>query len=90
VAQGLQRTVQHEKVKSWAQARRGSPARVRGTVDALRIALGKSEAQFESIGWEQWFEVFDSKELAFVFETPGYTYKVVRRNGREDGATPAT
>lgn len=89
----VHRTAKHDVVKAWAEARSGKPARIKGTTDALKIDLGAVDEGFEphpvpaleAVSWEDWFSTFDEKELAFVFEDPGFNCKVVRRNGREDG-----
>lgn len=78
------RTIKHDVIQQWAEARHGVPALVRTTVDAIRIKIGDDETQYEPIAWAKWFEIFDAKELAFVYESPGYTCKVVARNGKED------
>lgn len=82
--QSQKRTIQHERIKAWVERRHGVPARVRTTTDALRIKFGHDEPQYEPISWDEWFRVFDEHELAFVYEDPGYSCKVVRRNGQED------
>jgi hypothetical protein len=81
------RTAKHEVIRAWAQARNAQPARVRGTSDALKLKIGDDEKSWEAITWDDWFAVFDEKEFAFVFEEPGFQNKIVRRNGKEDGAT---
>jgi hypothetical protein len=80
------RTTKHEVIKAWAEAHGGVPARVRTTTDAIRVKIGDDEKQYEPIAWDAWFEVFDAKELAFVYEQPGYGCKIVPRNGHEDAA----
>ena len=83
----LKRTIKHDLIKAWAEERKGEPAKVRGTTDALRIRMGADEPQYEAVSWDKWFTIFDEKELAFVYESPGYTAKIVRRTGKEDAAT---
>jgi hypothetical protein len=70
------RTTDHEKIRRWAEARNGRPARVPGTGDGddaglLRIDFPeKQEADedLEEIGWDEFFEKFDEKKLAFVYQ----------------------
>jgi hypothetical protein len=81
------RTIKHDKIRAWAEARGATPARVRGTSDALKLKIGEDEAYWDPISWDEWLSVFDEKELAFVFEEPGFANKIVRRNGREDEST---
>ncbi|MEI8256440.1 MAG: hypothetical protein WCJ30_12270 [Deltaproteobacteria bacterium] len=82
----LKRTIKHDVIKGWAEKRGGVPARVHTTTDALKIKIGSDETTYEPISWDDWFSVFDEKEFAFVCEDPGYASKVVKRNGKEDGA----
>ncbi len=83
----LKRTIKHDVIKGWAEQHGGVPARVRTTTDALKVKVGHDEPTYEPISWDDWFSVFDEKEFAFVYEEPGYGSKVVKRNGKEDGAT---
>jgi hypothetical protein len=73
------RTIDHAVIRRWAEHRKGEPARVRTTTDALRIKIGADEPYYEVISWEKWFEIFDANSLAFVYEDPGLMAKVVRR-----------
>ncbi len=85
MANSQKRTIKHDIIKQWAEARGGVPARVRTTLDALKIKIGNDEPTYEPISWDTWFSVFDEKSFAFVYEEPGYSSKVVARNGKEDG-----
>lgn len=82
-----QRTAKHEKIKAWAESRGAIPARVKGTSDALKLKIGDDEKSWEAISWDDWLSVFDEKEFAFVYEELGFSNKIVRRNGNEDGAS---
>ena len=70
------RTTDHEKIRQWAEARAGKPARVQGTGDAddaglLRIDFpegnDEEDERLEEISWDEFFEKFDEKQLAFVY-----------------------
>lgn len=56
----------------WAQERDGFPARVQGTGDGdagvLRIDFGSEEEGLERITWEEFFDVFDSRNLQFLYQ----------------------
>ena len=60
----------HTTVRKWAAARDGKPARVKtgGEGGTLRIDFGEKEPHLEAISWEQFFEVFDEDELAFLYQ----------------------
>jgi hypothetical protein len=69
-------TTDHTKIRRWAEARDGKPARVRSTggaddVGLLRIDFpegGDDEEELEEITWDEFFEKFDEKGLAFVYQ----------------------
>lgn len=67
-------TTDHSVIKSWVEKRGGQPATVKGTsekgVGLLRInfpGFGK-EASLESISWDEFFQKFDEKGLAFLYQ----------------------
>ena len=72
------RTTDHEQIRQWAEARNGKPARVQGTGDSddaglLRIDFPENETaeedeELEEISWDEFFEKFDEKRLAFVYQ----------------------
>ena len=69
-------TTDHTKIRKWAEARNGKPARVQGTgepddVGLLRIDFPEDheeEEDLEEITWDEFFEKFDEKRLAFVYQ----------------------
>lgn len=65
-----QTTTSHAKIKSWAEARDGHPARVKGSGEGgiLRIDFGKPEDTLEEIGWDEFFEIFDENKLEFLYQ----------------------
>lgn len=65
------KTTDHEAIRQWAEERGGRPAVVRtkgrkGGV--LRIDFGEPEDNLEEIEWEEFFEIFDDSELAFLHQ----------------------
>lgn len=63
-------TTSHDKIRSWIEARKGRPARVRTKGDGgiLRIDFGTPEDNLEEIGWDEFFEIFDENKLAFLYQ----------------------
>jgi len=70
-------TTDHAKIRKWVESRRGVPVRVHGTGSAadaglLRIDFPerdeKDEEELEEITWDEFFEKFDEKRLAFVYQ----------------------
>lgn len=65
-----QTTTDHEAIRRWAEAREGHPAKVAtgGRGGILRIDFGAPEETLEEISWEEFFEVFDANDLAFLYQ----------------------
>ncbi|KFB10078.1 hypothetical protein [Nitratireductor basaltis] len=63
-------TTDHETIRRWAEARDGHPARVRDSAPGgvLRIDFGEPEENLEKISWEEFFQIFDSNNLAFLYQ----------------------
>jgi hypothetical protein len=63
-------TTDHDQIRKWAEARDGHPARVKGQGEGglLRIDFGEPNESLERISWEDFFEVFDENELAFLYQ----------------------
>ena len=87
-------TTDHEEIRHWVEERGGWPARVIGTGDdddagLLRIDYPgfSGEGKLERISWEEWFEKFDEKDLAFLYQDEGDSRfsKLVSRQGSEQG-----
>jgi hypothetical protein len=63
-------TTSHEKIRSWIEARNGHPARVKSSGEGgiLRVDFGKPEENLEEIEWDEFFDIFDKNELAFLYQ----------------------
>ena len=72
----LSKTTQdHEEIRRWAEERGGKPSHVKSTgsgedVGILRIDFPgfSGEGSLEPISWEQWFDKFDERKLALLYE----------------------
>lgn len=72
----LTRTTQdHDEIRRWAEERGGKPSHVKRTgsendIGILRIDFpGYSGADtLEEIGWDPWFEKFDERNLALLYQ----------------------
>jgi hypothetical protein len=62
-------TTDREQIQKWVEARGGCPARVKGT-GVLRIDYPgySGKDTLETISWDDWFEVFEESQLAFLFQ----------------------
>jgi hypothetical protein len=86
-------TTDHDEIRRWVEEHDGKPAIVRGTEGdgsaVLRIDFpgGAGEEQLEHVSWDQWFEIFDSNDLAFLYQErkadgeDSTFFKLVRRDG---------
>ena len=70
-------TTDHNEIRKWAEARGGRPAVVRSTrgkggTGILRLefpdAPHADDDALEEISWDEFFEKFDEKRLAFVYQ----------------------
>jgi len=90
-------TTDHKVIQKWAEERGGKPVTVRGTGDGdevgvLRIDFpgGAGNDRLEAITWEEWFEKFDEKNLAFLYQEQKASgeestfFKLVSRETAED------
>jgi hypothetical protein len=74
-------TTNHEEIRKWVEERGGHPAMVAATERnnregaILRIDFddpgGDDDAGLHRIGWDEFFEVFDSNNLAFLRQEEG-------------------
>jgi hypothetical protein len=74
-AQSSKVTIDHDEIRRWVEEREGRPATVKSTGSArnpglLRIDFpgGAGEESLEPISWEDFFEKFEEKELAFIYQ----------------------
>jgi hypothetical protein len=68
-------TTDHGKIQSWIEERGGVPSVVRVThrtdgSGLLRVDFPEEEQDegLEQISWDEFFEIFDSKHLAFLYQ----------------------
>jgi hypothetical protein len=81
-------TTDHETIRKWAEKHKGVPAAVEKTHDRkdigiIRIMLPKApHSEHESlveISWEEFFEEFEKKKLALLFEPGSMFSKLISR-----------
>jgi hypothetical protein len=89
------KTTDKETIRSWAEARNGVPAFVKGTESnnsgVLRIHFpeaSNNDNQFDKISWDNFFDQFEKNKLAMVYQDKkdsGETstfYKMVSRDDK--------
>lgn len=70
--QQTQRTTDHSTIKEWAESRDGKPSVVSRDGDKTELIRldfpGYAEENLEEIDWDQWFDLFESNDLAFIYQ----------------------
>ena len=67
-------TTDHDEIRAWAEARDGQPAAVRASAAGedgsdLRIDFADgADEPLERISWDEFFEAFDERNLAFLYQ----------------------
>jgi hypothetical protein len=93
-AAGAKTTTDHDEIRRWVEARGGKPAKVADTdgrkgSGILRIDFNEPEASLTPISWDEFFQIFDDRELAFLHEEEtsdgkrSYFNKFVSRDGED-------
>jgi hypothetical protein len=70
-----QKTTDHRRIRQWVEERGGHPAAVRSTerggdVGLLRIDFPDygDDSALEEISWDDFFDKFEEKQLAFLYQ----------------------
>lgn len=64
-------TTDHKEIRQWVEAREGRPSKVSAGGEEggiLRIDFGDKEPNLEQVSWEEFFEIFDDRKLAFLHQ----------------------
>lgn len=68
-------TADHEFIRRWAEERRATPSCVRGTgggedIGMLRLDFPgySGRGKLQPISWDDWFEKFDERNLALLYQ----------------------
>jgi hypothetical protein len=90
-------TTDHNIIKKWIEERGGKPAAVKATADKedpglLRVDFPgySGEDSLEEISWEAFFEKFEEKDLAFLYQdetSKGETSRFFKFVSREKSAS---
>lgn len=75
-------TTDRRTIKRWVEERDGRPAKVEGSGDGgiLRIDFGEPEDGLTEIEWDEFFEIFEASELAFLHQDETADGKTSRFN----------
>lgn len=63
-------TTDHDEIRNWAEERGGRPAIVRtdGEGGILRIDFQEPDENLDEISWDEFFEIFEERNLAFLYQ----------------------
>lgn len=66
-------TTDHKVIRKWIEARGGTPTRVKGTEGEdgegiLRVDFAEPDEKLEPIEWDEFFETFEDRKLAFLHQ----------------------
>lgn len=77
------RTRDHEVIRRWVEHRGGRPAVVEGT-QILRVDFddpdGSRDEHLRPVSWDEFFRVFDSRGLEFLYQERTHDGKISRFN----------
>jgi hypothetical protein len=66
-------TLDHKQIRGWIEQRGGRPTRVKGTEGKdgegiLRVDFAEPDDKLEPIDWDEFFETFEDRKLAFLHQ----------------------
>jgi hypothetical protein len=82
-------TVDHEKIRKWAQRHGGKPAAIASTHDEsdvgiVRIMFPRSKQSehdnLTEISWDEFFDEFEKRSLALVYDEDSMFSKLISRS----------
>jgi hypothetical protein len=76
------KTTDHNEIRKWIEERGGRPAIVKSTENdkggILRVDFQEPDESLEEIPWDRFFEIFESRKLAFLHQDTTSDGKVSR------------
>ena len=85
-------TTDHVEIRKWIEQHNGVPTVIENTeggegAGLLRVHFPEAsdDGSFKNIGWDKFFDTFDKKELAFIYQDDKDStfHKFINRNGNE-------
>jgi hypothetical protein len=89
---GARTTTDHDEIRTWAEDHGGKPAAVKSThkgkdVGIIRImfpdAPNSEHGALEEISWAEFFQEFDKRDLALLYEDDSMFSKLIGRDTAE-------
>lgn len=84
-------TTDHKEIRKWIETHNGVPTVIENTEEGkgaglLRVHFPEAsdDGQFKKIGWDKFFETFDEKKLAFIYQDDKEStfHKFIDRNNK--------
>jgi len=88
-------TTNHDEIRTWAEKHGGKPAAVErthkgGDVGIIRIMFPKAPHSehdaLTEISWDEFFEEFDKRDLALLYENDSLFSKLIGRDTADERA----
>jgi hypothetical protein len=85
-------TMDHDTIRKWAEKHGGKPAAVerthqKGDVGIIRVMFPKApQSEHDNlveISWDEFFQEFDKRKLALLYEPDGMFSKIIGRDTAE-------
>ncbi|MDW6023599.1 hypothetical protein SAZ10_17760 [Mesorhizobium sp. BAC0120] len=75
-------TTNHNEIRKWVEDRSGHPAVVRTGKEGgiLRIDFGEPDESLEPVEWDEFFEIFEDNNLAFLHQDKANNGQLSRFN----------
>lgn len=67
----FRKTTDHREIQRWVESHGGRPTAIRasdGDVGVLRFDYELKESTMQPISWDEFFDHFEKRKLAFVYE----------------------
>ena len=61
-------TTDHDTIQNWAEERDGWPAMVEGGILRIDFPGFKGEGKLRPVSWDEWFRIFDERDLKFLYQ----------------------
>lgn len=60
-------TIDQDEIRTWIEEGNGQPAKMKET-ELLAVYFGQPESDITPIEWDEFFEIFERNNLAFMYE----------------------
>lgn len=72
MAASSEKITDHKKIRKWIEERQGRPAIVKSSENQeggiLRVDFQEPDESLQEVSWEEFFEIFEERKLAFLHQ----------------------